>query len=191
MIEINLQPEENKVKLKKEKADSKFKQLLLIIPAAVGLLLLVHILLTVALIFKGFKLRTLTNEIKTLEPQKKALEQANKEQALLSRDAILTQQLLTGRSSFAQKLNSLSLDLPGGVWFEEVSFEDKKIIIKGSVISLQKEEMGLINRFINALKADDAFTKNLDTLDLSSAKKRTVAGYDIVDFILIGKLKGA
>jgi len=58
----------------------------------------------------------------------------------------------------------------------------------GELISLQKEEMNLLNKFIDSLKKDNMFFKDFSALDLSSVQIRSLGGYDILDFSLTGIL---
>jgi Tfp pilus assembly protein PilN len=101
----------------------------------------------------------------------------------------MIQQLIGQRINWAEKLNKLSLNLPSGVWFNEIQVNSKEFILKASVISLQKEEMNLINAFIDNLKNDKDFFKDFNNLELNSAQKRVIGGYDVTDFILVGILK--
>jgi hypothetical protein len=91
--------------------------------------------------------------------------------------------------NWSEKLNKLSLNLPSGIWFNELSVSKKDFILKGSVLSLQKEEMNLVNKFIDSLKKDMVFFKDFTRLELSSIQMKTVVGYDVFDFVLTGKLK--
>jgi len=61
--------------------------------------------------------------------------------------------------------------------------------IQGSVISLEKEEVSLINKLLVNLKADAEFSKNFSGFELSSVQKRSIETYDVADFILVGVLK--
>ncbi|MHB8155446.1 MAG: hypothetical protein ACYDFR_05280, partial [Candidatus Omnitrophota bacterium] len=82
-----------------------------------------------------------------------------------------------------------SLNLPSGVWFNEIKISVKDMIIQGSVISLVKEEVNLINKLLENLKADSEFSRDFVSFELSNVQKKNVGGYDIADFILTGALK--
>jgi Tfp pilus assembly protein PilN len=93
------------------------------------------------------------------------------------------------RVLWAAKLNKLSLNLPSGVWFNQITINAKDIVIQGSVISLVKEEIGLINKLLENLKIDSEFSGDFTSFELSNVQKKNVAGYVIADFILTGVLK--
>lgn len=191
MIEINLLPEELKAKPKAKKfgVGIEIKYFLYLIPFIIGLLICVHIYLAILNITKNSQLRSLNNKWQELQPQRKILEDFNKEYAILSEDAAAIQQLTKQRINWAEKLNKLSVNLPSGIWFNEISISSGNFILQGSVVSLQKEELSLINKLIDSLKNDTAFFKDFGNLELSSVQKKIIGGYDIADFVLQGTLK--
>jgi uncharacterized membrane protein (Fun14 family) len=195
MIEINLLPDGLKGKTKTNKAFSTnavkpdIKYLLRVVPFMLGMVIFIHLYLGLVGIIKSSQLVSLNNKWRGLDSQRKALESFNQEHMLLSEDAKAIQRASQERLLWAQKLNSLSLDLPSGVWFDEVSLLAKNFILHGSVVSLQKQEMSLINKFIDNLKNDSAFFKDFVRLELDSVEHKSLGGYDVVDFTLTGVLR--
>jgi Tfp pilus assembly protein PilN len=189
MIEINLLPQELKPKVKKKILGIESEQAIYIIPLVFGILIILHILLGGILLLKNSQLKLLNIKWRSLETQRKNLEDFQKECALLSADAKVTQQLLSSRINWSEKLYKLSLYLPSGVWFNELSVTSGDFILQASVISLQKEELGLIHQFIDKLKNDHMFFKDFNSLELKSVERRVIGGYDVLDFVLVGTLK--
>lgn len=189
MVEINLLPEELKLKAKKSNFSLEIKDMLCFALAALALLVIMHFCLAAVLIAKSYQLNTLNKQWRVLEPQRKALEAAKKEFDVLSEGSRIAERLLKQRINLAQKLNCLSIDLPSGVWLDELSLTAKGLILKCSAISLKKEEMVLVNKFIDSLKNDPRFFGDFTGLELSSVQVRTIGGYDVVDFILTAALK--
>jgi len=190
MIEINLLPQELKTKGGKGFLDFlPQKQLRNLIPWGIGLLICLHVCLIAINFTRGRQLRLLNDQWRRLEPQRKALETFNKEYDVLSADTNKIQRLTAQRALWSEKLNKLSLKLPSGVWFTELSISGQNFVLKGSAVSLNKQEMALINNFLDKLKADPGFFKDFKSLELTSVKRRTLGGYDIVDFIFSGALK--
>ncbi|MCM8781354.1 MAG: PilN domain-containing protein [Candidatus Omnitrophica bacterium] len=188
MIEINLLPEE----LRKKKTKGwgiDFAYFIHLLPILVILLISINIILLVFSVIISYQLRSLNNKWKNLEPQRIALLEFNKEYPIMSADARLIQQLVQQRISWAQKLNKLSQHLPGGIWFNELSVSKKVFNLKCSVVSLEKEEISLINKFMQSLKNDSTFFKDFSNLDLVSTQRKEIGGYDIVDFTLTATLK--
>jgi len=190
MIEINLLPVELKIKAKKsDKGPFPAKYLLYISGLILGVIVCLHIGLLGVSIARKFRLSALENKWKELEPQRRLAEQSRKDNEILSADAKAVQQLARQRINWSEKLNKLSLNLPSGVWFNEMSLNQKDFLLKGSAVSLEKEELNLINKFMANLKNDTQFFGNFSNIELASVQRRSIGGYDIIDFVLSGKLK--
>ncbi|RJP29037.1 MAG: hypothetical protein C4533_04365 [Candidatus Omnitrophota bacterium] len=189
MIEINLLPEELKTKIKKTEQSAKNKKLLYIIPLVFSVLIIAHLFLVLLGLVKGIDLNRRRSELAKLEPNKTTLEKFRQDKQLFSQDTKQIEDILRKRINWSQKINRLSMDLPSGVWFTEVSSADKDFTIKGSVVSLEKAEMNLINEFIEKLRKDHDFYKNFTKIELVSAQRKMLAGYEIVEFTLSGEHK--
>jgi len=199
MIEINLLPEELRVKIKTKSAEystvtkpaafSQEQLFVYAIPILLFVLVCAHIYFVVISISKNNQLVALNRKWVELAPQKKGLDEFNNEYSSVSQDASLAQLLTGKRILWAEKLNKLSLNLPSGVWFNEITINAKDIVIQGSVISFAKEEVNLINKLLENLKEDSEFSKDFVSFELSNVQKKNVGGYDIADFILTGALK--
>ena len=80
------------------------------------------------------------------------------------------------------------MTLPG-IWFREIEITNKELTVKASAVSLKKEEAGLINQFMDSLKKDVGFSGDFNVLELGPSQRKTISGYDIVDFTLICSIK--
>lgn len=199
MIKINLLPQELRVKTKIKDQEYKaiIKQLafnqnqlfVYAIPVLLGLLVCLHVYFAAVSISKNGQLLALNRKWVELAPQKKALDEFNNDSSAISADSSLMELLNSKRILWAQKLNKLSLNLPSGVWFEAITVSAKEIVIQGSVISLTKKEINLINKLLENLKIDNEFSRDFISFELSNVLKKNVGGYDVADFILTGKIK--
>jgi len=194
MIEINLLPEELIVKTKAQKASGpglKFDKIYVIyaLPLVLALFLCIHLILGLILVSKGMQLNSLNKTWEGLEAKRRALGSFQDAHSMLTQDAVLVQQLSRQRVNWASKLNKISLSLPSGVWFNELSVNAKDLTLQGSIISLQKEEMSLIDKFMDALRDDPVFFKDFTTLEVGQVQKKTVGGYEVADFTIKGSLK--
>jgi len=190
MIEINLLPEELRVKHRRiGKISIESKYFIYLIPLIFALLIFAHICLAAVGAAQNIHFSMLNSKWKKLKPQMEILDNLKKKYDLLALDSRLVQELNNRRINWSEKLNRLSLDLPPGAWFNELGASQKEFILKASVFSLQKEEMASIKKFIDSLKNDAPFLKNFGSPELGSVQKRSAAGYDIVDFILTIKLQ--
>lgn len=188
MIEINLLPQELKLKLDKKNhpAGGDFTYL---IPIGGVILILADILLISLNIITNLQFAAINNKWKTLEPQRKIIEDFDREYAKLSQDSKLTQTLIDQRIFWSKKLNKLSLNLPSGIWFYDISISPKEFTLEAAVFSVEKEEMKLIKALIDNLKNDADFFSGFNGIELSSVQKKTVGTYEITEFVLLGNLK--
>lgn len=187
ITEINLLPEEFK-KGNKNTA-SKTNYLVYLIPLFTAIILFLHFFLAVFTILQSSQLNSLNKKWLILQPQKKLLEDLKQKSSLLSADAKIIQELTNQRITWAEKLNKLSLCLPSGIWFNEISFENTTFILRAAVISLEQKDMELINKFLNNLKTDVAFYNKFINLKLDSVEKKVRGGYEISQFIIAGILQ--
>jgi len=199
MIEINLLPQELRVKTKEKSPEqvivataaglSRDKLFIYAIPVLLALFVLAHLYFAAISLVKGGQLVSLKRKWMALTPQKKILDEFSRQYSAVSQDASLAQFLISQRVLWAQKLNKLSLNLPAGVWFNDLTLSKQNLAIQGSVISLQKEELSLLNKLLDNLKSDQEFFKDFLNFELTNAQKRSVGTYDIADFVLTGVLK--
>jgi Tfp pilus assembly protein PilN len=190
MIEINLLPEELKAELKKYTPSPLLKQTRAIAFLILGLLAFLHLGLMGILAAKSVQLNALNTQWRTLQPKLKLVQEFKSEGTASFQSINSIQQLVFKRLAWSKKLNRLSLNLPSGVWLNEISVTLKKeFILKGSVVSLKKEEMFLINQFIDNLKKDADFFKGFSKLEMSSAQSEEIGGYEVNNFVISGVLK--
>ena len=191
MIEINLLPEELKAKIASRKAKVAFevKYFIYLVPLVLVLLLIVHIYLGILLVGKYNQVGALNKKLRSLEPEKKQLEDFNKENASFTKDSFAIKALVDERVTWFEKLKALNNSLLPGIWFTELFVTPNDFTLRASVVSLQKEEMNTIKKFIDNLKNDAPFFKDFENLELSSVQRRTIGSFDVLDFALIGKLK--
>lgn len=191
MIEINLRPDSIKIDARSKKAGNNIntKYVLYAVPAILGLLIFLHFFLAIVTIKQNNQLRILKNKWQALGPKRETLDEFRRENLLSAQGAKAVQQLIQQKIDWARKLNSLSLGLPSGIWFRDISASAKDLTLQGSVISLQNDEMKLISTFIDNLKNDAGFMGDFKNIELNSVQKRTISGYDIADFTLISILK--
>ena len=186
MIEINLLPEE--LKPKKENLNILLLRqvLLLIIPAAIGLLIIIHLYLGGLFLFKTLQYKSLNKNWAQLEDSREEVSQWKSQYKVSSGQTEYMNKLLAGRITVSDKMQALSEVLPKGVWFDRLNFNQQKIHLEGSVVSLDKEQMRLLNLFINQLKENYPFFKDTIPVKLGRINMRTLGGFSVMDFVLEG-----
>ncbi|MFA5356567.1 MAG: hypothetical protein WC301_04090 [Candidatus Omnitrophota bacterium] len=188
MIEINLLPHIEKTGARRIgglNIDTRY--FIYLIPLLAAVLLSIHIILAGVAAVKGAQFNSVNARHKELQSERKELDSLNKDYYAYMSNAKTMQELDRRRMNWSGKLDRLSVNLPSGAWFNEIFISRDTFTLKASVISLENEEMNIIDRFINNLKGDKAFMEGLGNLELGSVQKQLVAGYDIISFILTAK----
>jgi len=188
VIEINLLPPEYKEKIKKEQARPPIYIFFLLL--AILILLFLNLTLGVFFLFKGIQKGTISFQWNAMKSQRQEVERFKEKYETVTQDSRFIQQFLNKRLNWAEKLNQLSLDLPAGIWFASITYnKQNRFTLEGSTVSLQKNEVELINNFLENLKKDQTFFKDFKRLDLGPLRRREIKSYDVVDFVFFGETK--
>ena len=151
MIEINLLPEEQRAKNRKDVhsaapgAGMDPTYLIYVVPIVAAILLLAHLYLGLAYVSKQNRFNSLNKEWASLASQRQKVSSFKTESAASSQDAMIIDELTNKSVRWSEKLNLLSLNLPPGVWFNEVVISKKSLVIKACVFSLESNGVDLIN----------------------------------------------
>ena len=124
-----------------------------------------------------------------LRPQLQKAEEWKRQYKITSLQTEEINALLSKRITVSDKMQVLSQSLPNGVWFNNLNFKQKEFYLDGSVVSLNKKQMSLLNLFLSSLNNDKRFSKDFSRLELGRMRMRTFWGYSIMDFVLEGNLK--
>lgn len=199
MIEINLLPRELRVKSRENVSEQASLTVIIesirknlficVILILLGAVVLGHIYLTINGMLKKGNLASLERKWADLAGQRKILDEFNQQYSAASGDAGLVQLFINQRVLWARKLNRLSLNLPSGIWFNDLTLGKQGLVIQGSVISLQKDELALINKLLDSLRSDQEFSKDFSNFEINGVQKRVVGSYEIADFVLTGACK--
>lgn len=183
MIEINLLPEN--LRHNKEMALGLDKIIYL---AKIGFLILiaVHLLLFfVSLAYNYAAVRLEKTKAKISGEDAGSL--TKEFNALTSRVKIIGE-LTNHKSRWSERLNKLSSLLPNGIWFNHIQAGNGNLEITGSVVSLKKNEVELLNKFLESLKADLSFYSGFKSLDIVSIGRSNLFGVEVVVFSVKGLL---
>ncbi|MCK9595385.1 MAG: PilN domain-containing protein [Candidatus Omnitrophica bacterium] len=187
MIEINLLPDE--MKAKGSGSNGQLDQFLYLIPLLAGALILAHAYLGLVQFTRSLSLSSLNKKWSVLAPQREKITAVKNAGESASRQEDLIRGLGAKSVDWARLQNKLSLDLPNGVWFNEISLSAKELTIRGTVVSLEKNEVDLINKFMSNLKQDRDIIGDFKSLELSSVQRKNIGTFEVADFILVAALK--
>ena len=187
MIEINLLPEDLRPKQVKYIVPPEL--LLIVLLLAFSLPVIIHLYLGGRLLFKTLYYRSLNKQWTLLESQRQMADEWKEEHQVTSQQSAQLRGLITQRVTVSDKLQILSHALPKGIWFNRMSLNPEGFHLEGSVISLKKDQMSLLNIFLNSLNQDKRFFKDFVRLELGRVNMRTLGGYPVMDFVVEGELK--
>jgi Tfp pilus assembly protein PilN len=198
MIEINLLPEEQRAKTRKAvsnaaPAGAGFDPSYLVyaVPIVIVVLLLTHLYLGSVYLAKQHRFDALNKEWSSLEAQRQKIVNFRAESEVNSQDALIIDELTNKSIRWSEKLNRLSLDLPPGIWFNDIVISRKTLEIKSSVFSLESNGVDLINKFLFNLKNDKAFINNFISVETGNMVTKKLGSYEVMDFTVTGTLKAA
>jgi Tfp pilus assembly protein PilN len=189
MIEINLLPEELKQKGEKLGINISSQLLCYILSATLGLIVFIHLYLGGLFLIKTVEHKSLNKKWAQLDSERQAVDEWKRQHRISSQQTGQMNELLAKRITIWDKMQVLSQALPNGVWFEQINLKQGGFKLRGSVVSLKKNHMRLLNLFLSRLKENRQFFKDFSRLELGSMSMRTRGGFSIMDFILEGDLK--
>ncbi|MCX5707631.1 MAG: hypothetical protein NTY14_01415 [Candidatus Omnitrophica bacterium] len=198
MIEINLLPEDQKAKTRKAVSSAAPgvagfdpSYLVYAVPVAIAVLLLTHLYLGSVKFSKQRRLEALNKESLGLEAQRQKIVNFRAESDVNSQDVQIIDELTNKSIRWSEKLNRLSLDLPPGIWFNDIVISQKTLEIKASVFSLESNGVDLINKFLFNLKNDKDFINTFISVETGNMITKKLGSYEVMDFTVTGTLKAA
>ena len=194
MIKLNFIPEN----LRKEKADifqDGFSQVPKeisagIFVAAIGFLMLIHVLLAFVAVYKMAHHQVLTARWNSMAAGKKALDAVTLETQTFQKKMFLLKPITSAQGIiWGRLLNEVSDSVPKGVWLRELRYEKDEIVISGSAVSKSQNEVILAGNFVAALKEKPVMKEQFVGIQVESIERRENAALSIVDFLLRAKRK--
>ena len=184
MIKLNLLPEDLRKQKKDNEIDPSLLRKLFIIFVVV--LASIHLLLIFAFAIKGIGLARLKRKLPQIEPKVAEIESKKKELSRFEANTSLIEQLIQRRINTAGLLYKISKYLPDGVWLDRIDLKEDKIYIEGKVASTKKDEVTLINKFLEKFQKDSEFNKNFKNLVLRSTNVVLFNTREVITFVLQG-----
>lgn len=149
------------------------------------LLILVHIGLLAINLVKLGQHRDLQNKIAKISTQKGEVDAVINEMRSLQ-GKLQSINKITNESQilWSQKFNILSDRLPRGVWLKKISYDQKVLLIQGSAISRQANEMMSVHTLAANLKNDPVFLKGFANLEMDSIARSLMNKVEVADFVM-------
>lgn len=165
----------------------------IIIGCGAGLLMLlalIHILLLLLNVRKLAYHQILKGKWEAMAPDKQNVDSViNEMRAVQGKYKAIEDIVTKGGVSWAQKLNLLSDNLPRGMWFNKLVLDDDMLLVEGSAISRDTNEIINVHRLTVALKENEEFMRDFVDLELGSIQRRKIKNVEIADFVITMRLK--
>jgi hypothetical protein len=180
--------------------------------ATIPLLAIFIVISLVLFVFAGKKssdLAKLTEKEKGLVVDPQELVKLNQRKSALQKKIALLSELSSQNFYLVDKLNDINDCLPNGVWFSQISLEQRKaapvssgttvkmedavdrvghrfLTIKGSAIAPQIDDaVSFIGEFVNTLKQKTAFSQDFAEIKLNAIYKSSIGKTDVMNFELV------
>jgi len=195
MIDINLIP----ASPGKRSAGAAFSTVQLGIPpkvfwgvggGVVAILVLAHVILLGLLVIEGGIWLAHRAVWQSVLPQKKNIDTLGGEvRDLKKRMTGITDVTSARTTGWSRKLNTISDCVTKGLWLRRMTLDEKALVIEGSVISRDQNEIASIGAFVNNLKKDGSFMQDLAGLEVNSITREKRGVIDVANFTLTAKFK--
>lgn len=194
MIQLNLLPEELRIKVKKQPV-IQFSSLPFL-PVAVGgviFLILVHILSFFIMGVSSLQLSSLAKKWKLYEPKKAALDSLMTN--VRKSDAVIQaiDDLSAKRVLWARLMNDISDSMLPNMWLTNLYFDSKQneeiLMLEGFVAGPNEEATSSVGKFINALKENESFYINFKQIEADLIRSSRYENQDVMRFRLVCNFK--
>ncbi len=186
MIELNLLPQD--LRSRKQIVFNLDK---IIYFSKIGFLILIgiHILLLFICLFYKFRADAFSKEWGRISSQNADVLSLRNEISVFEKAIENTDKLTRVQFPWTHKLGKLNSLLPNGVWFKHIRVAAGSLDITGSVISRDKDEVEIINNFLQDLKKDSSFYAGFKNLDVVSIVRSNLFGVEVINFSIRGVLE--
>ncbi len=194
MIDINLVPEALRKKRRGQGLSDTLNLPMENVIGTIGgllvLLLAIHICLQGFIFVQFFRHAGLKNIQERLVSDKGNTDRIVTELRTLQAKLKSVENLTTAkRINWSQKLNIISDSLPREIWLSKISLEDKSLLIEGSAVSKNADEMISVGDFFSRLKEQKMFMNDFFSLERGVTQRRKIQATELADFSITAKQK--
>lgn len=158
--------------------------------AVAFLLVAVHLALAVVWLIGNAQLASRNAQWQKLLPDKNVIDGIHKESGELAKKIKTVSDITTSKAIlWAPKFNAISDALPRGVWIRRMSFDKNGLVLDGSVVSKNQNEINNVGLLVSGLKQDDGFMKDFLSLEVNSIQRGRADAVEVTDFTVMAKLK--
>ena len=93
--------------------------------------------------------------------------------------------ILTPQNQMAKIFSDILVSLPQNIWFENVNFNKKSLLLRGYVVKSDSEDdLVSLENFINNLKAKEYFAAHFKNINIKDSQKSDFNGMEVLMFNL-------
>ncbi len=178
-IQINLYPYQQKEENKYLTIMEKYAPFVLL--GGVGLILF-NIIIFLLTSWLSFPYRNLSKEWKQLQPKVEQINSLKKELENLELKKKIYTSLVTYKVDISHALADVYDSLPKNIWFDNINFDEDKIIFVGYAVLWKESPLASIDKFIKRLKKTEYFSKIFCHIHLRSSRKIELYGKEAMKF---------
>ena len=125
-----------------------------------------------------------------LLPDKNELDSINKESGdLKMKTSTISDMTIKKSVLWAPKFNTISDNLPKGLWLRRMTLDKNGLTMEGSVVSKSQNEINNVGMFLSTLKQNNVFMKDFSTLEVNSIQRDKNHAVEVTDFTVMAKMK--
>ena len=193
MIELNLLPEQLKVK-KKQKIEWAELPIIPVIVWVVILTIGIHALSILFVEMNRGSMKTLKKEWENYAPKKKEMEELTKELSSINAKVSSIEELEESRIVWARKMNNINDSMLPSIWLSSFSLKTggntkTTLFLEGFATGVSEEGTASVGRFINSLKHNEEFFSGLEDIELEDMRRSVVEKKEVMKFRLSIPLK--
>jgi Tfp pilus assembly protein PilN len=194
MIEINLVPEhlrkKRKPRLRGPSQGLPRETVIAIIVGVVILVVCAHIFLQVLIAVRFMEYKKYAQEKESIVEQKTNVDRIVHELRRAQGNLKAIEKVIGDRwILWSQKLNSVSDNIPRGVWLTKITLEKDILRLEGSAVSKDKTEMINVHSLTSNLKNHNDFAGHFRSIELGLIKTRKIIGTVVADFTITATLR--
>jgi len=193
MIELNLLPEQLKVK-KKQKIEWAELPIIPVIVWVVISTIGIHALSILFVEMNRGSMKTLKKEWENYAPKKKEMEELTKKLSSINAKVTSIEELEESRIVWARKMNNINDSMLPSIWLSSFSLKaglktKTTLFLEGYATGVSEEGTASVGRFINSLKHNEEFFSGLEDIELEDMRRSVVEKKEVMKFRLSIPLK--
>lgn len=91
-------------------------------------------------------------------------------------------------TGWSRKFNILSDALSNGVWLRKITLDNKALVLEGTAMAKNQNEVSLVSSFVDNLKKQEFFMHDVSSIDVGNIARTKKGSTDVANFTLTVRL---